>query len=144
MPEVLEHIVVFTGDCDNHGFSLGFKFGRRFARTAAEATGGKAAASRSGNGVSVLRDCDAPPGGQGQRDPAVRRVEQPLERAARDLHMLRRLRLVELLQVDQPERLKFIQPEFDGGLAGSPLKYPAGRAQADFTAFGIARHGCLL
>ena len=43
-----------------------------------------------------------------------------------------------------PERLKFIQPEFDGGLAGSPLKYPAGRGQADFTAFGIARHGCLL
>ena len=74
----------------------------------------------------------------------MRRVEQPLERAARDLHMLRRLRLVELLQVDQPERLKFIQPEFDGDLAGSPLKYPAGRGQADFTAFGIARHGCLL
>jgi len=60
------------------------------------------------------------------------------------LRRLRRLRLVELLQVDQPERLKFIQPEFDGGLAGSPLKYPAGRGQADFTAFGIARHGCLL
>ena len=46
--------------------------------------------------------------------------------------------------MDALEDLKFIQPEFDGGLVGSPLKHPAGRSQADFTAFGIARHGCLL
>ena len=100
-----------------------------------------AASARLGAAATSRRvEADRVPADQREGDLPVRRVEQPLERPARDPHAQCRLGLGEFLQVAEPQRLELVGA--DRQRRGVPLgiEPPSAAQRADAARFFRSRH----
>ena len=85
-----------------------------------------------------VADRDAASESQGKRGLFVRRIDQPLQRAARNAETFRRRILCQFLKIGQTDRLQFIDRDLHG--RKGRLEVEEIRQSADSTFFFGARH----